>query len=312
MNNYEAEVVEDIPEQFDLSRYKKNRTNPNSHKTSQLPPLPSSHSHQLNHLHHYQPTSNYIYPLLNTYENTANNGMAFVQYPLSGYHSQNFHVPPHLSHVTLPRHNHHYMPSQAPQVYYAKNDQDSYSQENLKKNNATSVRALPEHFEYDDQRHAGREQKSTEGGRKKNSFGDEENENPFQKKEYYLKGGEEALSESKWTASRENSGDLKSTNSELSRSTNKLDLINQQTNLPKSSLKTSNKKTGVTFDEKLEVYEVKNPHYGLEVKSEKREIRKKRKDRQKEEEIAIKTKLEMKSKVQSKNMLHYYVRSPQK
>lgn len=79
--------------------------------------------------------------------------------------------------------------------------------------------------------------------------------------------------------------------------------------LPKSNLKnTGNKKQGVTFDEKLEVYEVKNPHYGLEVKSEKREQKKKKKDKQKEEEIIFKTKLDLKAKIQNQNMIHFYVR----
>jgi len=75
----------------------------------------------------------------------------------------------------------------------------------------------------------------------------------------------------------------------------------------KSNLKSTAKKPGVTFDEKLEVYEVKNPHYGLDVKSEKRELRKKKKDKQKEEELIQKLKYEMKAKVQTQNMIHYYV-----
>lgn len=62
----------------------------------------------------------------------------------------------------------------------------------------------------------------------------------------------------------------------------------------------------MTFDEKLEVYEVKNPHYGLEVKSEKREQKKKKKDKQKEEELTFKTKLDLKAKIQNQNMIHYY------
>lgn len=66
------------------------------------------------------------------------------------------------------------------------------------------------------------------------------------------------------------------------------------------------KKPGVTFDEKLEVYEVKNPHYGLEIKSEKREQKKKKKDKQKEDELTYKTKLDLRAKIQSQNMIHYY------
>lgn len=71
-------------------------------------------------------------------------------------------------------------------------------------------------------------------------------------------------------------------------------------------LKGAIKKPGVTFDEKLEVYEVKNPHYGLEIKSEKREQKKKKKDKQKEDELTFKTKLDLKAKIQIQNMIHYY------
>jgi hypothetical protein len=137
-------------------------------------------------------------------------------------------------------------------------------------------------------------------GRKKNSFDDEDDDNPHQKREYYLKGGDEARDEFK----RSNNYDDGRTDPSPHRSSN---LIETAIVVPaKSSLKPP-KKQGVTFDEKLEVYEVKNPHYGLEAKSEKREIRKKKKDKQKEEELILKTKLDMKLKIQNQNMLHYYV-----
>ncbi len=52
-----------------------------------------------------------------------------------------------------------------------------------------------------------------------------------------------------------------------------------------------------------------NPHYGLDIKSEKREMRRRKKDRQKEEDMIIKTKLEMRLRVQQQQSSHYFVRS---
>jgi hypothetical protein len=74
----------------------------------------------------------------------------------------------------------------------------------------------------------------------------------------------------------------------------------------KSNLK-PNKKNGVKFDEKLEVYEVNNPHYGSEAKSEKREMKKKKKDKKKEDDMLIKTKMELKSKLQAQKAILFHV-----
>ena len=75
----------------------------------------------------------------------------------------------------------------------------------------------------------------------------------------------------------------------------------------KSNLKSSVKKHGVKFDEKLEVYEVNNPHYGSEAKSEKREMKRKKKDKKKEDEMLLKTKLDIKSKLQTQKSVLYHV-----
>lgn len=74
----------------------------------------------------------------------------------------------------------------------------------------------------------------------------------------------------------------------------------------KSNLKQT-KKHGVKFDEKLEVYEVNNPHYGVEAKSEKREMKKKKKDKKKEDEILLKAKLDIKAKIQAQKSILYNV-----
>ena len=213
--------------------------------------------------------------------------------------------------------------------YYAKNEYDPLASTQyiqgvttMKKKSSSVPRYLPENnlsTEFDDPKYLSKQPmptspnpawpKQKQDGRKKNSFEDEENESPYQKKEYYLKGGDENETKFRFgLASRENSVEDKlnlKSESNFHKSTSKLD--SASTTMPKSSLKPSTKKSGVTFDEKLEVYEVKNPHYGLEVKSEKRELRKKKKDKQKEEEIIIKTKIDMKNKIQSQNMLHYFV-----
>ena len=136
-------------------------------------------------------------------------------------------------------------------------------------------------------------QRAKSDERKKSSFADVE---PNDRKEYYLKGGDEE--EKKYI--RENSS-----------SSNLVDSVATELDVPelasmpiKSIIKPALKKPGVTFDEKLEVYEVKNPHYGVEIKSEKREMKKKKRDRQKEEEIILKTKSDMTAKMQSQ--LGYY------
>lgn len=74
-----------------------------------------------------------------------------------------------------------------------------------------------------------------------------------------------------------------------------------------SSSSSSGKKRGVQFDEKLcEVYEVENPHYGQQVKSEKRAIKNKKKTRQKEEDLVQQTKIEMKTKIQTQSTQNLY------
>ena len=349
MNNYEAEVVEDIPEQFDLSRYKKNRAPPPATAYRNAPNATGNygngaqlmHHHHPHHPgphHHQAPAHNYIFPMLNNNYDGIHNAAAASQPFIPQYPAQTYH---------LPRQNQHFMGKEGgyaplqPQMYYPKTDFDPYGHDllNKKKNYAPPPRYLSDSSvvpnEYEDQNYtrqppppppppvitSSQTAKETKPeGRKKNSFEDEENENPYQKKEYFLKGGDDSADTAKWmsNSNRESSREPRSgIDSELSRSSSKLDtyvgtketVTTPATNtMPKSSLKQTNKKSGVTFDEKLEVHEVKNPHYGLEIKSEKREIRKKRKDKQKEEEVIVKTKLEMKAKLQNKNMLHYYVR----
>jgi len=127
--------------------------------------------------------------------------------------------------------------------------------------------------------------------RKKYSFEDEESDMPYSKKEYFLKGGDEVA----MNRQRQSSESEKSLNGSLSRS--EQDILEAK----------GGKKHGVTFDEKLEVHEVRNPHYGVDVKSEKREMKKKKKDKRKEEDIVMKVHADMKAKVQSQNMILYNV-----
>ena len=116
--------------------------------------------------------------------------------------------------------------------------------------------------------------------RKKSSYEDEENESTsYEKKEYFLKGGDDVPREKKWLLNRENVDDTVKkqplTKSDAYSRSDSGSVHFSQSNETKSNIKPAIKKHGVTFDEKLEVYEVKNPHYGLEVKSEKRELKKK-------------------------------------
>jgi hypothetical protein len=75
--------------------------------------------------------------------------------------------------------------------------------------------------------------------------------------------------------------------------------------MPKSSLKI--RKPGVSFDEKLEVFEVKNPHYGVEVKSEKRDMKRKKREKMREEDLIKETWSRMKIMVQEHNNVPYFV-----
>lgn len=144
--------------------------------------------------------------------------------------------------------------------------------------------------------------------RKKSSYENEENESlSYEKKEYYLKGGDDVPRDKKWLINKENLEETVKkqpiTKTDAYSRSDSGSIHFSQSNEPKSNIKPAIKKHGVKFDEKLEVYEVKNLHYGLEVKSEKRELKKKKKDRQKEEETFHKTKLDLKAKIQTQNMI---------
>lgn len=141
--------------------------------------------------------------------------------------------------------------------------------------------------------------------RKKYSFEDEENGHPFNKKEYFLKGGDDVPNDKRWLINNRKSADSAKLNGSLSKSDSDiLESTQSDSKLVKPSIK---KKAGVTFHEKLEVHEVKNPHYGMEIKSEKREMKKKKKDKRKEEDAIIQIRLDMKAKIQNENMILYNV-----
>ena len=68
------------------------------------------------------------------------------------------------------------------------------------------------------------------------------------------------------------------------------------------------KKPGVTFDEKLEVYEVKNPHYGLEIKTEKRDMKRRKRERMREEDVVREAWYKIKKSVADRNNIPYFVK----
>lgn len=368
LDNYEAEIVLDIPEQFDLSRYKKS-SKISSRPSGASPPQQVPVVNNSNYVYRPAniPTENPSYlintnidmftphynTLLNPHDpnnhfnnyqtmqpkakstgssdmlsNNSHPQQQFVQYQ-SGYHA----FQPILSHqqtkqqiqpqaqaqqqAQQSQQHYIYPQQQQPQLnYYPKTEFEALqispyptgpnSSSTLKKKNSSIQKYLPDPSYHEQpleiktrQHVSSSKSPRPDSGRKKNSFDDdEENDDPFKKKEYFLKGGEELKPGG--------SSSLASGSSTLNRIHNPIPDHSTST-MPKSSLKSGGKKPGVTFDEKLEVYEVKNPHYGLDVKSEKREMKKKKKDKLKEEEIVIKTKLDLKAKIQSQNMIHYYV-----
>lgn len=332
LDAYEAEIVEDIPEQFDLTRYKKsNSRNPASHP-SHLRPQNATFPQQI----YTQPNligtgfmypQNNIPPIVSPYTNYDQSSFANQinpQYDLKSYQmlQSNNSVPGKISnssdilsnqvvqsqnylrfntgYQTLnPNQNmvQHIPSNMLPQMHpqqlmfnlmnpqfgnYVPTNEFESMQISPYHQKKKSQKNLPEVSpELKDNAQSLKPTRSESASRKKNSFDDDGDS--VNKKEYFLKG----------------SDDLKSPSS------SSLGRPEATQSILKSNLKP--KKQGVTFDEKLEVYEVKNPHYGLDVKSEKREMKRKRKDKQKEEDIVHKTKLELKSKIQNQNMTHFNV-----
>ena len=144
--------------------------------------------------------------------------------------------------------------------------------------------------------------------RKKYTF--EDDDDPYNEREYFLRGGDDVPENKKW-AIRNDLGRLDNTTKlrrEMSKSESELlESTPSDSSLNNLGVKPSQKKHGVTFDEKLEVHEVQNPHYGLEIKTEKREMKKKKKDKRKEEDAIHQIRVDMKARVQSQNMILYNV-----
>lgn len=335
LDAYEAEIVEDIPEQFDLARYKKSSTK-NPPPASILRPSNATYP-QAAYPSQGLMSPNYIYPQNNippiigpfpNYDQSSFASQIKSQYDLKAYQlmQSNSTAQPKIanssdmlsSQMTQPQqflqfnagyqtlnpnqkiiqHPPQNMLAQAhphqlmynlmnPQFgnYLPTNEFQSMQisqypdKKKSQKNSADTPSEASDGGRYKSAQKPGR---SDSAGRKKNSFDDDDD--AFRKKEYFLKGGDDLASASSSSLGR----------------------TEAHQSILKSNLKP--KKQGVTFDEKLEVYEVKNPHYGLDVKSEKREMKRKRKDKQKEEDIVNKTKVELKNKIQNQNMTHYNVK----
>ena len=371
-DNYEAEIVEDIPEQFDLSRYKsKTKPSPMTYRSpnyvGQAPTQPAQQPQ--GQLTSYQNTTNSNsahssgaitlppngdrndYKLLTAYDynyskiksaandsgsqsNSSNYGPQQPQNYQLNYSNQianynylmnsNVHTPQYPS--SKNQYYNQNLDSYGGQYISQGNSSSStqvpYNQvDSLRKKSTSSVKPNEiEQAKVEPQRHTRHNSNSNSvpprvpraksDERKKSSFADEDDNESlsYQKKDYFLKGGDDLSADKKWLTRENNDATKSASNASLSDITAQID-VPELTSLPiKSIIKPAIKKTGVTFDEKLEVYEVKNPHYGQEVKTEKREMKKKKRDRQKEEEIVLKTKLDMKSKMQSQ-MGYYEVRN---
>lgn len=328
LDAYEAEIVEDIPEQFDLARYKKSTSKNPTSQASHLRPknatFPQPAYAQPNLISPgFMYPQNTIPPIIGPYTNYDQSTFASQinpQYDLKPYQliqpnnsgpakisntsdimsnqavqSQNFiRFSPGYQTLTS---NQNMVPHLAPNMLSQMHPQQlMFNLMNpqfgnyIPTNEFESMQISPYHQIKKSQKNLAevsaesappKSARSESASRKKNSFDDDDDS--VNKKEYFLKGNENLKSPSSSSLGR----------------------TDATQSILKSNLKP--KKQGVTFDEKLEVYEVKNPHYGLDVKSEKREMKRKRKDKQKEEDIVHKTKLELKSKIQNQNMAHFNV-----
>jgi hypothetical protein len=131
------------------------------------------------------------------------------------------------------------------------------------------------------------------------------------KKEFYLRDPEDRTIPKKWPSNNDLTRVVTNQMADLNTNSDSTSLGSSpgnNGNLPKSSLKSGSRKQGVTFVEKLDVYEVKNPHYGQEVKSEKYEMKQKKREKKKEENIIFDTKEEARKRIKDKyTYIHYYV-----
>ena len=92
LDSYEAEIVEDIPEQFDLSRYRKNKMNiqqqqQRAQNTGPINPnqYPANQNFYNSNGPPTQMQQNFVYPILNNFniENEKNlklNGNSFIDF----------------------------------------------------------------------------------------------------------------------------------------------------------------------------------------------------------------------------------------
>lgn len=353
LDTYDAEIIEDIPEQFDLSRYK-SKSNNDTTTTKSI-------TEQYNHNHKptssstllHDPTTNDYYkqnkqPIKSQLD--SNSQAQFTNQQQQYYPPYTYQYNINNTPTSQPR----YLTSSQD---YTQQKQVNYDTSSSKKKSSKYPPPSPQDYtRYTSQTNSSTSSSSGTNStgsvpwttrarsdeRKKNSFDEDNEENEYtnehttSKKEYFLKGGDDVPTTKKWLINRENLTDNHSSSYHNKKSMLKSDAYSRSDSgsihfgsnvivsstpaaavhtssglhvdhptMPKS-IKPAIKKHGVTFDEKLEVYEVKNPHYGLEVKSEKREQKKKKKDRQKEEETWIKTKFDMKSRIQQQNMNLYY------
>ena len=382
LDTYEAEIIEDIPEQFDLSRYKKSKNSLSNHyrpAANQTYAINYSQANQFNNGLIYQQSQQYtgnsqpdngfnlnraIMPLNRLEQNyDSNNYTSLINQPVqtSNLNYQTLpikSVPQQISNLNVPQQHAHY------QMNHPRNLNSNYQYNNnylMSVQNQANHTTLHRHqaflnregyaaqyvpqtvnsnqlylkseyesvgskskqpneqiFETYEQKTEFESPKSSRTTssnraqsetRKKYSFEDEENDSGLsKKKEYFLKGGDDVPDNKKWIINKPYSEEPVKLSGIFSKSDPDLIQASHVESVSKLNIKSAIKKPGVTFDEKLEVHEVKNPHYGLEIKSEKRELKKKRKDRQKEEDAITKIKLDMKAKIQNQNMILYNVK----
>ncbi len=329
LDSYEAQIVEDIPEQFDPNRYINNKhqnqlsaqyeqrqVNPvanRSHSyTPNYNPQPDSYAYSnanrplTNNIYQYKMPAHQLataYQTLQHPKNLIQHGASVQQQQQQMYQQMGYQGMRNISYQYPATQS--MTGSHAPTLQRQSNYQNGSSmvQQQQEKHNFCTFDQKPgfgvaQNLQPQTQQPivTGRAQSET---RKKYTFEDEDSDMPYSKKEYFLKGGDDVVESKTWMMNRqkptESVGKVKNLDGSYSRSDP--DIVDGK----------GVKKHGVTFDEKLEVHEVKNPHYGVDVKSEKREMKKKKKDRRKEEDIIIKVRTDMKLKVQGQNMILFNV-----
>lgn len=297
IDNYEAEIVEDIPEQFDLNRY---RSSSSLNKKKIAPRIDQAtiqqqQQQQQQQVFVQQQQQYGMYPQYSDYPVIYDTN--YQRAPRSRQQPQ----AQYPVYSTLTRHN------------YPNDVYSTYAQVYHQQTQITNQQPQHQHAKQSDFYDYKRSSKDDDYRASSSLQRPTRKERSASVSVATLKTASENDSISNLSKSKSNSSidsevsgifEREESNNRLSTSSKDDSKTTTTATILKPSSSSSNK--GVKFDDKLDVYEVKNPHYGVEIKTEKRAAKKKKKHRLKEEEIILKTKLEMKSKMQTIKSQYFY------